>query len=444
MEQRYSSWLTADRLPHDFYELLGERRLTPEHAKLEVAVRQATRDIFPYQNHSTKEVAQRAVKLLHQLGEAKSLLENPARLAEYQRSMFARLKEEYARIVRGEPASWDPLGVRNWLLNEQRLDEQVLPAILYSWGVHDSLEPLVTVEEEKPADEPQPEAPAQPPATPVRVRRRRSLTAIIPAEALPPELPKRRPSPSRNASMTVIVVFVLLSTCFAGATYILFGPTQTAAPVRKDGPTTVAADALPVPEYLAGTQWLVRLPNGSQCSWLFAQDGELQQDGRSVGPWKQIGDEVTVVVNNFATWSGKRIGTAIKGVATNQRGSTWNWSATLVRVPEDQPAAAQTLSPTDESPSLDLVGTTWTGMAAGKPRTYEFLADGVLHYTTGDKTFTNATWFQTGDTVTFEMNDGFAVYSGKIRDDQMRGTARNQSGSEWAWGARRNPPGGEP
>jgi hypothetical protein len=82
-------------------------------------------------------------------------------------------------------------------------------------------------------------------------------------------------------------------------------------------------------------------------------------------------------------------------------------------------------------------GTRWVGTNHEGALTLEFLVGGILRYTTANGTWTNGTWAQTANDITFEMNSRYAEYTGRIRGPTMSGTGRNRSGTRWEWEAAR-------
>ena len=86
---------------------------------------------------------------------------------------------------------------------------------------------------------------------------------------------------------------------------------------------------------------------------------------------------------------------------------------------------------------VPLDSTTWQGANYEGEITLEFLVGGILRYTTGNGTFSNGTWQQDGNAVTFEMNSHFADWTGRIRGTRMSGTGQNRAGRRWDWQATR-------
>lgn len=425
MEPRYSQWLTSEEPPSDFYELLGEKRFTPDYGRLEAAVRQATREIFPYQQHSDAKIANRASQLLHQLGDAKSLLDNPARMANYHRDRFAVLKQQYAQEQPDPPSAWSPHLVEQWLTENQQVDELAAPAILFAWGLSAPEAPTAPAEpagEPVNADRPRPTPPP----------RRAPVPAPVASPPTPPPTPRRQRK--RRSSVLVHVVGGLTMVLVAlGVAFFLHFAKQAAPDTN---PPVAVVPQVPQPaanpepasdEELPGSQWSVRLPNGRSAVWDFQPGGRLLQDGIDVGPWRQEGDDVTVVVNDFSTWKGKLEGNQLSGSASNKRGGAWQWTA--VR----SGSSASALPPPMDIG--ELVGTRWSGLTAGKPRTYEFLPNGVLRCTSDGQKPAFATWFKQGDQISWEMNDGFARYTGLVSGNRMAGTAVNKNGDQWNWDA---------
>ena len=83
--------------------------------------------------------------------------------------------------------------------------------------------------------------------------------------------------------------------------------------------------------------------------------------------------------------------------------------------------------------------TTWVGSNHEGAITFEFLIGGILRYSTPNGTWTNGTWSQQGNTITFEMNSHYADYTGQIRGTHMSGTGHNTRGARWEWRAERQP-----
>jgi hypothetical protein len=82
-------------------------------------------------------------------------------------------------------------------------------------------------------------------------------------------------------------------------------------------------------------------------------------------------------------------------------------------------------------------GTRWTGSDHEGPLTLEFLVGGILRYTKPSGTYTNGTWEQHSNTITFETNSHYADWTGEIRGRRMTGTGHNRQGARWDWRAER-------
>jgi hypothetical protein len=83
---------------------------------------------------------------------------------------------------------------------------------------------------------------------------------------------------------------------------------------------------------------------------------------------------------------------------------------------------------------MSVEGTTWVGADSdGDEYTYHFLRGNTLTYTSPTGTYSGEPWEQHGNTVSWNMNDHYADYSGTIVGKTMSGTARNVTGKHWTW-----------
>ena len=82
---------------------------------------------------------------------------------------------------------------------------------------------------------------------------------------------------------------------------------------------------------------------------------------------------------------------------------------------------------------IPVDGTRWVGSNHEGALTLEFLVGGILRYTTPNGTWSNGTWTQSSNDISFEMNSRYAEYTGRIRGTVMSGTGRNRSGTRWDW-----------
>jgi hypothetical protein len=99
------------------------------------------------------------------------------------------------------------------------------------------------------------------------------------------------------------------------------------------------------------------------------------------------------------------------------------------------PAFAQNpYTPSANSAVASIAGTTWAGPdTMGRHYTYEFLADGTLHYTYENGSFTDGTWKQDGDSIYMSINNKFSERLGRITGTHMEGKAWNVKGKNWTW-----------
>ena len=130
MADQILEWLERAHHPGDIYELLGKQRFDPNVAGLQSAVANATREIMPYQGHSDSGKAQRAMRLLTDLGGADTVLADPEKLKKHDVQILDYLFDEYAADHGQDPQKWDQKQLTTWLKK--------------SWDVHlDSLQNVV-------------------------------------------------------------------------------------------------------------------------------------------------------------------------------------------------------------------------------------------------------------------------------------------------------------
>ena len=101
------------------------------------------------------------------------------------------------------------------------------------------------------------------------------------------------------------------------------------------------------------------------------------------------------------------------------------------------PAFAQNPGPPPAvNTAASVAGTSWAGPdTMGRHYVYEFLADGSLHYTYENGSFTDGTWKQDGDSIYMSLNKKFSERLGKITGTHMEGNAWNVNGLKWTWAA---------
>ncbi len=128
MAMSIRDWLEKDRQPADLYELLGRPRFDPDREQLLAAVRAAYAELLIYQNHEDRDVAQRAVELLKELGRAEGVLHDPAKLRAHHEAILNRLCEAYAR-EKGDQGEWSLGRLRSWLWREQSVHLEYLERV---------------------------------------------------------------------------------------------------------------------------------------------------------------------------------------------------------------------------------------------------------------------------------------------------------------------------
>ena len=107
-----------------------------------------------------------------------------------------------------------------------------------------------------------------------------------------------------------------------------------------------------------------------------------------------------------------------------------------IRPLHDSVGAVREISPLGTAVT-PLDGTKWQGENFEGALTLEFLVGGILRYTTPNGTWTNGTWHQDANVITFEMNAHYADYTGRLRGSRMTGTGHNRTGRTWDWSAAR-------
>jgi hypothetical protein len=100
------------------------------------------------------------------------------------------------------------------------------------------------------------------------------------------------------------------------------------------------------------------------------------------------------------------------------------------------PVVAAPVPKSVKSKVPDVRGTKWLGELSDpdmSPVEYTFHEDGKLtwHYPKRKQTFTDATWQQTGDTITHRVDDGYAWTTATYKDGGFEGTGTNVRGVTW-------------
>ncbi len=85
-----------------------------------------------------------------------------------------------------------------------------------------------------------------------------------------------------------------------------------------------------------------------------------------------------------------------------------------------------------------ILGTVWDGKGLRDGRyIFRFKEDGVLDYTTPTGDWTSGRWIHANGQVIVSMNEGFAIYVGKIEKDILSGFADNTRAETWGWRLKR-------
>lgn len=120
MSNPITRWLTTSAEPADFYELLGLRRFEPDRDRIISALRIANREVMPYQNHSSAEMARRATELQWQLGRVESWLDDAQQLEDIHAQIVKQIERAWHAAKFTAPAS-SSIDLWAWLRDEQRV-----------------------------------------------------------------------------------------------------------------------------------------------------------------------------------------------------------------------------------------------------------------------------------------------------------------------------------
>lgn len=80
----------------------------------------------------------------------------------------------------------------------------------------------------------------------------------------------------------------------------------------------------------------------------------------------------------------------------------------------------------------NLAGTTWVGQTfEGDTMAIEFLEGGGMSFSYNKMTYTNASWTQDGDKITWELNMHYCEFDGSFKDGAIEGNSHNVTGKKW-------------
>lgn len=85
--------------------------------------------------------------------------------------------------------------------------------------------------------------------------------------------------------------------------------------------------------------------------------------------------------------------------------------------------------------AVDLTGSIWEETDKyGNHTVYEFFENGFLLHKKDSWNHKNkGKWSQQGESISIEINKGYANYSGTVRGDDISGNASNVKGLKWKW-----------
>ena len=121
MKPDITGWLRKESLPRNLYELLGHTLFDPNREELLQSLRSTNRELLDYQSHPEPAMANRAMALLTELGRARGILEDPAKLQTHNEELIETLRQEFTRD-RGAAALKAGTELSAWLVQHNGLD----------------------------------------------------------------------------------------------------------------------------------------------------------------------------------------------------------------------------------------------------------------------------------------------------------------------------------
>jgi hypothetical protein len=120
MKTGITDWLRKSTEPRHIYELLGRPILDTDRDALLQTLRDANRELLDYQSHPDPAMARRAMLLIGELGRARAILEDPARLQAHDQAVVDLLRQQYIDANGPNAISeWNQL--RSWLMFQYRM-----------------------------------------------------------------------------------------------------------------------------------------------------------------------------------------------------------------------------------------------------------------------------------------------------------------------------------
>lgn len=119
--------LSCDHLPENYYKLLGLRCFDPRRELAVKSIRTYLRELIPFQNHSDKAIAEKAIHLCLELGRAEEVFSDRTRLASYEAELARTLRSQYYKRGAAELSVKE---LRAWLESEQHVYPDRVRALL--------------------------------------------------------------------------------------------------------------------------------------------------------------------------------------------------------------------------------------------------------------------------------------------------------------------------
>jgi hypothetical protein len=166
----------------------------------------------------------------------------------------------------------------------------------------------------------------------------------------------------------------------------------------------------------------------------YATDGTWEVDGNWVY-FKMTGDKLEYFGSIDPT-----TGTHMVGNAWSPENKRWNWS--VDKGVNANPGGGGGGNGGGGQPGFGgaraatIEGTTWEGDNGGDAITLRFDPGGKLFAQDADGTY-DGSWYQNGNSVSFDMNDRYSNYEGTLDGATLKGNAHNKAGSNWSFNLRK-------
>jgi len=133
VESGLKQWLACEETPSDFYQLLGQPRLSRNRDKLLDCLEEAAEYLFQFQHHKDEAVRGRALALSKQVAEARRTISDETRWKQYDRDVISCLHRRFQENAdfRGPKLKLDNL--RRWLEFVQQVAPDRIDGLVEDW-----------------------------------------------------------------------------------------------------------------------------------------------------------------------------------------------------------------------------------------------------------------------------------------------------------------------